>query len=444
MIDRYGSIDNVVGEMTKGKLLSQIFIAKENYLNYISVEFATYMRENKCRVFYELCKNGRIIKSGNIQANLLKDNSLCNFNIDCELTVGEIYELKFYSDGNFGNAVTLKYGDPIASTCIYQSVTDEIIYVPGCRCRANIVNCSNRDINDGKIKTTIGCTKKKCMGFVNYGSNDGVENLWMRLNGQQTRGQLYCVFHYGVDEDEVESNEEDVLYEHAKTSDKEVKLSIVIPTALCLDYLKSCLDSIRNHTHCSYEVILISNSPHNVYAECVKKLSSLYLNHSVIIYPNFAGYVKTCNIGAKKSIGDYICIVNDDVIVGPNWSKNLISILEKNDKIAQVGPMLAHYTKEFAFSGEKTPYPYIEGWCFIIPRHIYEEIGLFDPDLNFAYCEDSDFSTNVIAHGYNIFPLKINIKHLQTKTSHNKALKKTITKCEAQNQSYLRKKWFSK
>ena len=59
---------------------------------------------------------------------------------------------------------------------------------------------------------------------------------------------------------------------------------------------------------------------------------------------------------------------------------------------------------------------YIEGWCFIIPKYIYEQFGLFDETFEFATCEDSDFSFRLLNAGLKIEAYHIPVHHLNSKT----------------------------
>jgi GT2 family glycosyltransferase len=189
-------------------------------------------------------------------------------------------------------------------------------------------------------------------------------------------------------------------------------------------------------------VIVVVNSP-DVNLSCqFQKLVGLYENHLYIRIPQYAGYVAPCNMGAGLSRGDYICILNDDIVAGRGWADSMISELEKDDTLGQVGPSLAYLDKNFGFTPVKTTRPYLEGWCFIIPRRVYSEIGLFDPDIDFAYCEDSDFSTTVIHKGYKVKQVKSAILHLGTQTSKSCGTMQTFTDgCEEKNKIYLQKKW---
>jgi len=383
MIERFGDVTYLSGELIKGKIVQQPFLAKGDFLHAVSVEFATFQRRNACLMKIEIWRDDKNIKTHSVKADYFEDNVYKKFVVDLELEKGQLYEIKIYSpDGANGNALTVKHGAPL-----------------------------HRD-------------------------------LQLKFNGALQSGELACLLHYGKDKD----NEIEILPAVKTTpefaSKEKPELSIIIPTAKRLDHLKNCLDSLRAHTK-NYELIVIVNTPETAFTISVVKLLNLYPNHTMIEIPNYAGYVVPCNMGAAISKGKYLCILNDDVIVQKDWLIHMMAALKADPKLAQVGPSMGHLKSDFSFVNRKTSRPYIEGWCFVVPRCIYEKLGLFDPEIDFAYCEDSDFSTNLIHHGYKIREVKANIVHIrhQTSKSSGNEMKEFTDRCEIRNKNFLRKKW---
>jgi len=154
-----------------------------------------------------------------------------------------------------------------------------------------------------------------------------------------------------------------------------------------------------------------------------------------------AGFILPCTIGAKVATGRYICVLNDDTTVGVKWARFLLRNL-KGD-IKQVGSSLKFLNKNFDAVSYCTKNPYIEGWCFIIDRELYDERGmLFDDKLEWAYTEDADLSTYIISKGYKIMKCDTIIHHHGTQTARSdKRLKEKCIMYEKKNKKYLIKKW---
>ena len=117
------------------------------------------------------------------------------------------------------------------------------------------------------------------------------------------------------------------------------KASIII-----LDYLKSkrvCenVESIlEQKTNFPYEIIVVDNSANPLNA---KKLNPLRKHQNVKVFINETniGYVRGNNRGVKRSKGEYILIVNPDIIwKDQNTLQKLVNYMEKHPEIGVLGP----------------------------------------------------------------------------------------------------------
>jgi len=118
-----------------------------------------------------------------------------------------------------------------------------------------------------------------------------------------------------------------------------VKASIII-----LDFFKSkrvCenVESIqRQKVNFPFEIIVVDNSANPLNA---KKLDPLrkYPNVTVFINETNIGYIKGNNRGAQRAKGDYILIVNPDIIwKDQNVLQKLIDYMDKYPEIGVLGP----------------------------------------------------------------------------------------------------------
>ena len=387
---KYGESESNVGEIVRGVLIQQTFQPEHSFLKSISIDFGTYCKQIKSSIIVEIIRGNQCIKSIRQSAKKIEDNVFFKFDFDVELHPSLPYDLRIYSDDAiYGNAVTVKYGKPI-------------------------------------------------------------NNFWVFINGVKTRGQIHCIFEYDgrtkcdnsiklTNRKKYGSNEDfcSKVYNPKRKTD----LSIIIPTAVRGDHLVNCLDSIYSNTIKDFEVIVIANSTELDFHQEVLNEIFNYSNFKLLCIPKMAGYVSSCNLGASISKGDYLCILNDDTIVGNNWANDIIEEFERDNNLAQVGPKITYCDAGFNHSEEVGEIAYIEGWCFLIPRRIYEDYGLFDEKLKFAYCEDSDFSHMLQMKGFDIKEAgKVFHIGVQTRTS-NRDLELYLEQCELYNKRYLKKKW---
>lgn len=216
---------------------------------------------------------------------------------------------------------------------------------------------------------------------------------------------------------------------------------ILIVTHDNLDFLKKCVQSIRECTE-DYQIYIWDNASPPEVDDWLADQSDLKVFKSQdnlgFIYPN--------NRLAEKSTSPYIICLNDDTIVKKGWDQAMIGYLQVNN-IAQVGYCGGWCNQEgkgvsFGWGGDVD---YICGYCFCIPRKVYETHGLFDEaNLFFAYCEDADLSFRLRESG-----LKIHALHLDYVDHHeNVTIKKVVHDTKLKNSilanyEYMRKRWRS-
>ena len=91
-----------------------------------------------------------------------------------------------------------------------------------------------------------------------------------------------------------------------------MKLSIIIVTYSSLNYLKTCLDSINKQTFLDYELIIIDNNSIDGGLEFIKKE---YPKIKTLKNIRNIGLAKANNQGIKLARGEYVLIMNPDIIL---------------------------------------------------------------------------------------------------------------------------------
>ncbi len=208
---------------------------------------------------------------------------------------------------------------------------------------------------------------------------------------------------------------------------------------ITLDWLAS-MEKI-NKENFSLDLVIVDNDSSKQFSLPKKDQKK---NIHVIISEENTGFTGGNNIGiefALKNGADYILIINNDTIADPNLIKNLLEVLDKNEKIGITAPKIYfakghEFHKEMYTSkdlgkviwyaggeidwaniksihrgvneidkgqyqvSEKTDF--ISGCCMLIKKEIFQKVGLFD-DRGFMYYEDAIFCEKAKRNGYELW-----------------------------------------
>ena len=194
--------------------------------------------------------------------------------------------------------------------------------------------------------------------------------------------------------------------------------SIVILTYNQLEYTKITLESIRKCTSSPYEIIVVDNASSDGTVEYLKTQKNI----RTIFNAKNVGFPAGCNQGMEAASGDYVLLLNNDVVVTKYWLEGLIECAESDDSIGLVGPMTNNISgmqrdpnakygsekelQEFAAAYRKKnrrnwlPVNRLAGFCLLIKRKVIEEIGGLDPGFGIGNCEDDDYALRAALKGY--------------------------------------------
>lgn len=160
------------------------------------------------------------------------------------------------------------------------------------------------------------------------------------------------------------------------------------------------------------------------------------------------GFAGGNNAGAKVAKGKYILILNPDIFVNENTLSEMVKYMDEHPDVGILGPKLiypngivqdscrrhmhffdlvikrtflkklpgfkkrlAKYTMTDFSHNDIQEVDLLVGACFIIPRHVYEQVGGFD-ERYFLFMEDFDLCRKIAKAGYKVvyFP-KVSVTH---------------------------------
>lgn len=151
-------------------------------------------------------------------------------------------------------------------------------------------------------------------------------------------------------------------------------VSIVIPTYNHFDLLKACLDSVMQYTDLtSCEVIVVANGCTD---GTVDYLKTLPLPFRHIVHEHPIGFTAASNAGILEARGEYILLLNNDVVLLPQsrnlWIEILIEPFRKDPKVGITGPV------KFSWDCGGIERRAMAFWCVMIPRALFDELAVYE------------------------------------------------------------------
>ena len=202
------------------------------------------------------------------------------------------------------------------------------------------------------------------------------------------------------------------------------KASIIILAYNNVNLTIDCIHSVYEHTQREFELILVDNGSGDEMASFVAELKQTRDNVIYIRNSINQGYAYGCNQGITASSGEYIVLLNNDIIVTPGWLSKQLAALSLDDSIGIVGPRtnfaggpqivpnvpyttipeMIDYAYEWAtdHAGQIALLPRITGLCMVMPRRLIEAIGGLDTSFGIGNFEDDDLCLRTIRAGFKI------------------------------------------
>lgn len=235
--------------------------------------------------------------------------------------------------------------------------------------------------------------------------------MWKQYKDDQKKSSTYENFesHFSKVKEELK------MIEQARDASKD----IIIVVHDQLDYLKQCINSVKEHTK-NYHIYIWDNASGKQTADYIEQLVKEGCGTVISMRSDTnTGFIIPNNELVGWGESEYIILLNSDTKVCSGWDKAMTGFLDSHPNVAQIGYWGGHIGADGRGFGGANGYEvdYIPGWCFCISRATYNEYGLFDNQLTFAYCEDADLSLRLKEADKQIYSLHAPlVHHYQNKT----------------------------
>lgn len=241
------------------------------------------------------------------------------------------------------------------------------------------------------------------------------------------------------------------------------KVSIILLSYNLPELLNNAIKSILNRSfYPNFELIIVDNKSSRDTVKVIKKYENDKRVKIIFNSKNY-GFAKGNNIGLKQATGEYLIVLNNDILITPGWISRLLFHIQKHsiglvgvitNAIGNEAKVELKYEPLDTFQFEKTVREYtskkwgslmnlnnIAAFCWIESRETYKKIGGFDERYKVGMFEDDDY-----CHRINLANLSIQCAedvfiHHYSMSSFKKLSQEKYLKIFNENKEKFEKKW---
>lgn len=202
------------------------------------------------------------------------------------------------------------------------------------------------------------------------------------------------------------------------------QVSIIVPVYNHFEHTYHCLKSLQQLTDkTTFEVIVVDDCSTDETEQLIKKVAGIRYQRQA----HNAGFIESCNTGAKMAKGEFLLFLNNDTEVHPNGIDALVQTFKDKPDAGLVGSQLIYPDGRLQESGgivfsdasgwnygrldevNKPCYQhlrevsYCSGASILIKTALFEQLGRFDERYKPAYYEDTDLAFAVRDAGLKVY-----------------------------------------
>ena len=216
-------------------------------------------------------------------------------------------------------------------------------------------------------------------------------------------------------------------------------ISVSIVTYVAVPHARKCIKALLEQKGVTFDLILTANGspPAAAFFHDVERANPGRVR--VVENETNEGFIRPSVKALSMVETPFFLLLNDDTQLSPRGLQTLLAPFNGNPDMALVGVAGGCCQLDAAFEGQYgSKLEYVEGACLMCRTEVVKKLGLFDPMLRFAYCEDADLSLRVRQAGYQITTVPLDIQHKRGATSRYVP---GVFENRMANQLYCAQKW---
>ncbi|MCZ6675111.1 MAG: glycosyltransferase family 2 protein [Verrucomicrobia bacterium] len=199
------------------------------------------------------------------------------------------------------------------------------------------------------------------------------------------------------------------------------QVSFIVPVHNRLDCTEAFLKSLLAYTQTiPFELIFVNDYSDDGSRQFLDSLEDSRI--TILHNESRSGYAKSVNRGAARARGEFLGLLNNDLVLTPGWLEPMLACFKQRLRVGSVGNIQRniktksldhagiifdlvglpdHFGKNypFIFSFDYREFPAVTAACMLIKRSLFEEMNGFD-ETYLNGCEDVDLCLRIGKQGY--------------------------------------------
>jgi GT2 family glycosyltransferase len=189
----------------------------------------------------------------------------------------------------------------------------------------------------------------------------------------------------------------------------------------------NCIKSLEKINYANFKIVVVDNASKDNSLDIIKNKCTF---DKLIVSEENLGYANGNNIGIRYALennAEYICILNNDTEVEPDFLNILMDRMVKDGRIGIIGPCICDFKerekvqtmgadinlytglaqgkfKNYDYSrvgNMELKVDYLGGACFVVRKKVFETVGLI-PENYFLFYEETEFCLRTKKAGFDI------------------------------------------